>query len=63
MHAASMRSDRGIRDTRPVACAAGALVALTLIALSWGDGSPSDAGAWRGNAGATVPSSNGVGLR
>lgn len=45
MHAASMRSDRAIRDTRPVAFAAGALVALTLIALSWGHALPSEAGA------------------
>jgi hypothetical protein len=63
MHAASIRSARGTRDTRPVAFAAGALVALTLIALSWGQALPSEAGAWRGNAGATSPASQGVGLR
>jgi hypothetical protein len=63
MHAASMRSARAIRDDRPVAFAAGALVALTLIALSWGHALPSEAGAWRGNAGATVPENYEVALR
>ena len=63
MRAASMSSDRTTRDTRPVAFAVGALVAGTLIALSWGYEPPSDEGAWRGNAGATSGVSDGSGLR
>lgn len=63
MHAASMNSDHGIRETRPLAFAAEALMALTLIVLSWGHSLPNGAGVWRGNAGASVAASDGVGLR